>query len=324
MISCENVLNELVAFLNSRVNGKQVSMSNELKEHLATCEDCKALVDNPSEARSFLKFRESMIALAEKASRNVKTDQITPWQICKFYYDDNNEVAFGLVRNAFFAGKNDEFGTVYVTPLIPNYNKLEVTEKDITINADESPMGLPLLIEAWNGIKELDISQVETWYGSISNNYRSFVNNYETENESNLNETVKVFRAFEKKRASYFSETKNTMNHTISRRETVINYQQDDNRIRLAASSTKDFDDLEQIYDKNIKPCFKEIKDFSVDLMDDYILICNDNKNDFLITFKDSFGATVAFESIDGKLRLTLEKITALDSYNFSVERINK
>ena len=330
MTSCENVSNELIEFLKGRQNGQQVSMSKDLKEHIASCEDCKALVDKPSEASMLLRFRESLVALAKEASYNVMFNKITPWQVCKFYYDDNYEVAFGLVRNAFFTGKNDDFGTVCVTPLILNYNKLEVTEKDITINSDESPMGLPLLIEAWNDIVELDISQIETCYGCIGNNFRSFVNNYEPEEEHNLNETVKTFRAFEKHRASYFSEIKvNDLSESIkeftnSSKTSIITYQTDENRIRLAAASHNDFDFLKRIYKNNFKPRFENVSNYSVDLMDNNILISNDNKNDFIITFKDVHKATTAFESINGKLRLTIEQLSVLDSFNFSLVEIIK
>lgn len=170
----------LVNFLKARMNNENISVSQEVAEHVKNCEKCKAIAENPRKAKIFIKLHDSATKLSEAAnsipqiSKDVKIQFGQIWKLGKKYsapsenegrYVEKLAVEFGIVID-------DNPEAILVAPVYMNYNKQEIdADHELVIDSSVTSLYMPLLVETWN-IVEVSKNDFIKYYGELSQEYK--------------------------------------------------------------------------------------------------------------------------------------------------------
>ena len=170
----------LVTFLKAKMNNANISVSQEVAEHVKNCEKCKEIADNPRKAKIFIKLHDSVAKLS-KAANSIpqisKDDKIQFGQIWKLgrkysapsekegRFIEKTAVEFGIVID-------DNPNAILVAPVYMNYNKQEIdSNHDLVIDSPDTSLYMPLLVETWN-IVEVSKSDFIRCYGELSEDHK--------------------------------------------------------------------------------------------------------------------------------------------------------
>lgn len=338
----------LVTFLKAKLNNANISVSQEVAEHVKNCEKCKEIADNPRKAKIFIKLHDSVAKLS-KAANSIpqisKDDKIQfgqIWKLAKKYsapsekegrFVEKTAVEFGVVID------NNPDG-ILVAPVYMNYNKQEIdANHDLVIDAPATSLYMPLLVETWN-IVEVSKNDFIKCYGALSQQNKVELHKKLSLNllglfrYKKLSKSVAFFRKSEKlKLESIFSnpQTKESFffENAIEKIKiflaaTVPTFSNcligfGVNAFMAADEDTKKMLVLKQFFDKKILPLVKKL-DGKLDAQlnrDSIILLRDDGKHkefELIVDKKDKF------LSKDGMFELIIEDIAYINKKDFIIK----
>ena len=338
----------LVNFLKARMNNENISVSQEVAEHVKNCEKCKAIAENPRKAKIFIKLHDSATKLSEAAnsipqiSKDVKIQFGQIWKLGKKYsapsenegrYVEKLAVEFGIVID-------DNPEAILVAPVYMNYNKQEIdADHELVIDSSVTSLYMPLLVETWN-IVEVSKNDFIKYYGELSQEYKVELYKKLTLNilglfrYKELSKSVAFFRKSEKlKLESIFSRPKTKESFFFENVIKKIKYYLSaavpsfSNCLvgfSLNAFMAADEDSpkrliLKEFFDKKILPWVKEL-DGKLDAQpnrESIILLRNDGKHR---EFEIIVGKKDKFLSKDGMLELIIEDIAYINKKDFTIK----